>query len=316
MSAGGTQIGDYSFSGNTALTTITISDQVLSIGQYAFNECASLSSVVMSIATTLTTISTSAFYGCTSLTTLDLSKTNIGSGSLIDVNAFAGSSLTTIIVSSNVLPATYNSWTPSLANTFTIQVVLPRVVCFMKGSQILTSKRGYVAVEMLSQKDKLINHLGKEMNVFDVSTFVCERNKNTHPYLIPKGTQIDSSYKCIKDLYLSPCHEILIGNKFVAVKDLGDRFKQTELDDGDDKYEYYHITTDNYFTDVIMANGVPSEGFGKYMCDMNAQFISELLKEVRCNKGKARKLLSTAKFMRLLNDFIQRKSAPSRRAVN
>jgi hypothetical protein len=309
---GGTQIGDYSFSGNTGLTTITISGQVTSIGQYAFNGCTSLSSVVMLIATNLTTISTSAFYGCTSLTTLDLSKTNIGDGSLIHVDAFAGSSLTTIIVPNSVPPATYNSWAKSSA----VQVVAPRVVCFMKGSQILTSKRGYVAVEMLSQTDKLINHLGKEMNVFDVSMFVCERNKNTHPYLIPKGTPIDSSYKCITDLYLSPCHEILIGNKFVAVKDLGDRFKQTELDDGDDKYEYYHITTDNYFTDVIMANGVPCEGFGKYMCDMNAQFISELLKEVRCNKGKARKLLSTAKFMRLLNDFIQRKSAPSRRAVN
>lgn len=300
----GTEIGDYAFSENTALTEITLSGDVVSIGQYAFDGCIALLSVDMTIATGLTTISAYAFNGCTLLTTLDLSKTNIGTGSLIDVNAFAGSSLTTIIIPSSVLPATYNTWVKSSA----IQVVLPMVVCFMKGSQILTSKRGYVAVEMLSESDKLINHIGKEMNIFDVSMFVCEKNKNTHPYLIPKGTQIDSSYKCIKDLYLSPCHEILIGNKFVAVKDLGDRFKQIELDDGDNKYEYYHITTDNYFTDVIMANGVPSEGFGKYMCNMNAQFISELLKQVRSNKGKARKLLSTAKFMRFLDEFIQKKS--------
>ena len=140
------------------------------------------------------------------------------------------------------------------------------------------------------------------MNVLDVSMFVCDKNQNTHPYLIPKGTKLDSEYKCTDDLYVSPRHEILIGNKFMAVQDLGDRFKQTELDYG--AYEYYHITTDNYFTDVIMANGIPSEGFGMHMCmNMDAQFISRLMKYTHGNDGKSRKLLSTAKFMRLLGEF-------------
>lgn len=302
-----TTVGDYSFQGATSLTTITISNLVTSIGQYAHDACTALHTVNLTNATSLATIYAYAFNGCTSLTTLDLSKTAIGTGAGIDVNAFAGSSLTTVIVPSTVLPVVYNTWTPSGSNTFTIQVASAGVVCFLKGTQVLTSKRGYVAVEKLSRSDILLNNLGKEMNVLDVSMFSCEKNQNTHPYLIPKGTRLDSEYKCNEDLYLSPRHEILLGNKFMAVQDLGDRFKQTEL--VGDAYEYYHITTDNYFTDVIMANGIPSEGFGMYMCmNMDAQFISGLTKYVKCDGDKARKLLSTAKFMRLLGEFRRRKS--------
>jgi hypothetical protein len=194
---------------------------------------------------------------------------------------------------------------PSIYASISIQVAAsptPSVPCFLKGTRVLTSKRGYVSVEKLGRSDILLNNLGKKMNVLDVSMFVCDKNQNTHPYLIPKGTKLDSEYKCTDDLYVSPRHEILIGNKFMAVQDLGDRFKQTELDYG--AYEYYHITTDNYFTDVIMANGIPSEGFGMHMCmNMDAQFISRLMKYTHGNDGKSRKLLSTAKFMRLLGEF-------------
>ena len=304
-----TTIGDYSFQGATNLTTVTISNRVTSIGQYAHDACTALATVNLTNATSLATIYAYAFNGCTSLTTLDLSKTAIGTGAGIDVNAFAGSSLTTVIVPSTVSSNVYSSWTASVVgmNAFTIQVASSAVVCFLKGTQVLTSKRGYVAVEKLCRSDILLNNLGKEMNVLDVSMFSCEKNQNTHPYLIPKGTRLDSEYKCNEDLYLSPRHEILLGNKFMAVQDLGDRFKQTEL--VGDAYEYYHITTDNYFTDVIMANGIPSEGFGMYMCmNMDAQFISGLTKYVKCDGGKARKLLSTAKFMRLLGEFRRRKS--------
>jgi len=71
-----------------------------------------------------------------------------------------------------------------------------------------------------------------------------------------------------------------------------------------DSYEYYHITTDNYFTDVIMSNGIPSESFGMHMCmNMDKRFISGLMKRIRCDDGVSRKLLTTAKFMLWLDEF-------------
>ena len=300
-----TTLDHHSFAGNVNLQTVTITNNVGSIANNTFDGCTSLSSVILTNATSLATIGANAFNGCTLLTTLDLSKTAIGAGAGVADTVFAGSSLTTVIVPRTVSDNTRATWAASVAG-LTVQYAAA-VVCFLKGTRVLTSKRGYVAVEKLGRSDILLNNLGKEMNVLDVSMFSCEKNQNTHPYLIPKGTRLDSEYKCSEDLYLSPRHEILLGNKFMAVQDLGDRFKQTEL--VGDAYEYYHITTDNYFTDVIMANGIPSEGFGMYMCmNMDAQFISGLTKYVRCDNGKARKLLSSAKFMRLLEEFRRRKS--------
>ena len=305
-----TSIGNFACQGNIALANVTFSNLVVSVGNYAFDGCVSLSSVNLTAATRLTTLGANVFNDCTLLTTLDLSKTAIGTGVGVDINAFLGSFITTVTVPFTVLPTTYNSWTVSSANSFTIIVSAP---CFLKGTRILTSERGYVLIEELTRSDKLLNHLGKKMNVLDVSTFTC----NTQPYLIPKGCRIGSSYKCIDDLYLSPRHEILIENKFTAVQDLGGKFEQVDLFVGGneckritnaqrckDSYEYYHITTDNYFTDVIMSNGIPSESFGMHMCmNMDKRFISALMKRVQCNDGVSRKLLSTAKFMLWLDEF-------------
>jgi len=320
-----TLILDGACQNDISLNTVTFSNLVVSVGNNVFDGCVSLSLVNLTSATRLTTLGASVFNDCILLTTLDLSKTAIGTGVGVDINAFLGSFITTVTVPSTVLPTTYNSWTVSSANSFTIIVSAP---CFLKGTRILTSERGYVLIEELTRSDKLLNHLGKKMNVLDVSTFTC----NTRPYLIPKGCRIGSSYKCIDDLYLSPRHEILIENKFTAVQDLGGKFEQVDLitplhiSNADfvggneckgnvtmritnaqrckDSYEYYHITTDNYFTDVIMSNGIPSESFGMHMCmNMDKRFISGLMKRIRCDDGVSRKLLTTAKFMLWLDEF-------------
>ena len=71
-------IGDYAFSDCTSLTSITIPDSVTSIGKCAFCRCDSLTGI--NIPDSVTSIGTLAFWGCSSLTSVTIpdSVTSIG----------------------------------------------------------------------------------------------------------------------------------------------------------------------------------------------------------------------------------------------
>ena len=73
-------IGDSAFENCTSLTSVTIPDSVTIIGRYAFENCTSLTSVT--IPNSVTSIGDYAFYNCTSLTSVTIpdSVTSIGSG--------------------------------------------------------------------------------------------------------------------------------------------------------------------------------------------------------------------------------------------
>ena len=65
---GVTSIGDSAFFDCTSLTSVTIPDSVTSIGEYAFYNCTSLTSVT--IPNSVTSIGEYTFYNCTSLTSV------------------------------------------------------------------------------------------------------------------------------------------------------------------------------------------------------------------------------------------------------
>ena len=73
-----TSIGDYAFQNCSSLTSIEIPSGVTSIGNSAFDGCSSLSSIT--IPESVTSIRTSAFYGCSSLTSIEIPSgvTSIG----------------------------------------------------------------------------------------------------------------------------------------------------------------------------------------------------------------------------------------------
>ena len=89
-------IGDSAFENCTSLTSVTIPDSVTSIGRYTFENCTSLTSVT--IPNSVTSIGDYAFYNCTSLTSVTIpdSVTSIGSGAFSNCT-----SLTSIEVSGN-----------------------------------------------------------------------------------------------------------------------------------------------------------------------------------------------------------------------
>ena len=89
-----TSIGDSAFQDCTSLTSVTIPDSVISIGGSAFGSCTSLTSVT--IGNSVTSIGGQAFYSCTSLTSITIPD----SVTSIESSAFEGcTSLTRVDIS-------------------------------------------------------------------------------------------------------------------------------------------------------------------------------------------------------------------------
>ena len=102
---GVTSIGDYAFDNCTSLTSITIPSSVTSIGVGAFMACTSLTSIT--IPSSVTSIGDNTFTTCTSLTSITIPS----SVTSIDYSAFCNcTSLTSITIPSSVTSIDYSAF--------------------------------------------------------------------------------------------------------------------------------------------------------------------------------------------------------------
>lgn len=139
------------------------------------------------------------------------------------------------------------------------------VPCFLKGTFIKTETDMDVKIESLKIGDRLKTHDGRDVPILSIKNFESE----SEPYELKKDS-IVNGFKVTQDLYLSEDHAIMINDQLLRrVKYLNYEHKKINPDN---KYEYYHIVTPNFYTDVILANGVPCETYGNSMkeqCDKN-----------------------------------------------
>lgn len=121
----------------------------------------------------------------------------------------------------------------------------------VKGTKILTDT-GYRLIEDLSEDDKLIDKDGKIINIKKIYNFNSIPNKQTLPVLIKKG-----EYGSLEDLYISKYHTMYLNDEFVCP----DQLKIPQIENTYTPINYYHIETENYLTDTIIANGVIVETY-------------------------------------------------------
>jgi hypothetical protein len=120
-----TTIGDWAFSECSSLTSITIGNSVTSIGEDAFYECSSLTSIT--IPNSVISIDESAFEDCNKLRTVQIGK----SIETIEGDAFAGCTAIYSITINAVIPPIIDATTfTDVSHTAQIKVPCNAVVAY------------------------------------------------------------------------------------------------------------------------------------------------------------------------------------------
>ena len=179
--------------------------------------------------------------------------------------------------------------------------------CFLKGTEILT-KNGYKNIEnLIKSKDILIDHEGNELRIRDVKRFIRKNDNTEYPHKIPKDSKLSEDFIVTKDLYITHNHCLYLPhvNKYVPVSMM--KHIKEEISDVE-HFVYYHIYTDNYFSDTIIANGIPCETHSKYIferinnLDNSKKIFNKLCKKIDMQPNCQRSRITNKE----LNKFLKK----------
>jgi hypothetical protein len=157
----------------------------------------------------------------------------------------------------------------SFSGTTEVHTTSGPVVCYVKGTKILTNK-GYVPIEEITKNHKIVIK-GK---IYNNEVFVEEEKYSVEPirwlgHFTVRNLTKDSSPICIQknalgknkpfeDLYVSPCHGILFNDTIIHAKKIVNK-KTIFQDNNRDSVDYYHLELRNHH--AILANGILSESY-------------------------------------------------------
>ena len=185
------------------------------------------------------------------------------------------------------------------------------IPCFLKGTEILTIQ-GYKKVEDLRPgKDKLLDHNHHVLECLEVQKYTQSWNGKDFPCVIPKGAELSKEFVCTKDLYLTKNHGIYLPHLKYFYPSMRMKVKQdtTKVD----KYEYFHVFTNNFFCDTIIANGIPCETHSKYVLehirsvDACGRLLKTILDTCKAENDGSRKRLSKKEYNRLVHSHNKKK---------
>jgi len=136
-----------------------------------------------------------------------------------------------------------------------------------------------------------------------------ENNGNQYPYKIPCGSELSAEYTCNDDLYLTYNHCVYLPhlNKYAPVSAMKHLKEDKTLTQK--KFTYYHIFTENYFSDTIMANGIPCESHSKYTfeklrnIDPSCKLLKNVIKKAEMLPNCMRNRLSIKETKQLIKKF-------------
>ena len=192
--------------------------------------------------------------------------------------------------------------------------VLP---CFLEGTNILTTT-GYKKIEnLIAGFDVLVDDRGNEITCREVKSFKKKYDGKELPYVVPQGSAMNDKFVCTEDLYLTHNHCIYIPhmNKYVPSESLKMPQDKTVVEG----YTYYHVFTDNYFTDVIIANGIPCESHSKYIretiksIDSSGILLKKILEFCGAKSNGMRKRMTNREFNQIVKKHTKKMKKQSKK---
>ena len=183
------------------------------------------------------------------------------------------------------------------------------IPCFLKGTKILTTK-GYKNVEFLDpKKDKLLDKDNNSLKFLDLQKYSQDNNGKQYPYKIPGGSVLSEDYTCTSDLYLTYNHCVYLPHldSFVPVSFM--RHMKEDKTLTQNKFTYYHVFTENYFSDTLMANGIPCESHSKFTfaklrnIDPTGTLLNSMIKKANMLPNCMRNRLTTKECKQVIKKY-------------
>ena len=84
-------------------------------------------------------------------------------------------------------------------------------------------------------------------------------------------------------------------------------------------YTYYHVFTENFFTDVIIANGIPCESHSKYIkqtinnIDSTGKLLRKILNSCNAQGSGMRNRMTNKEFNKIVKQFKKKKGKKNRK---
>jgi hypothetical protein len=141
------------------------------------------------------------------------------------------------------------------ANTF----IPPSVPCFAEGTRILTQD-GYKKIECLLEDDYVVTS-DKRLIDFTLLKRTIHTTKETMPYRIEANAF--GKHRPTEPVFLSPTHKIQLRKGLWTTAHEASKTNPLITPYGNGKWiTYYHIETEHFLKDNLMASGLVVESYG------------------------------------------------------